>query len=86
MAFRVLMADNGLGIAPERLEATRKNMYEGSDDPDADIGLRNVYMRMNYFYRDGFTMEIGNNEEGGFRISIFIPGKMVTDVHTGDRG
>ena len=70
---RVLMADNGLGIAPERLEATRKNMYEGSDDPDADIGLRNVYMRLKYFYGENFTMEIGNNPEGGARISVFIP-------------
>ena len=61
----MLMADNGLGIAPERLEATRKNMYEGSDDPDADIGLRNVYMRLKYFYGENFTMEIGNNPEEG---------------------
>lgn len=70
---RVLMADNGLGIAPERLEGTRKNMYEGSDDPDADIGLRNVYMRLKYFYGENFTMEIGNNPEGGARISVYIP-------------
>lgn len=70
---RALMADNGMGIAPERLEATRKNMYEGSDDPDADIGLRNVYMRLKYFYGENFTMEIGNNPEGGARISVFIP-------------
>ena len=83
---RVLMADNGLGIAPERLEATRKNMYEGSDDPDADIGLRNVYMRLKYFYGENFTMEIGNNPEGGFKISILIPGKVEEDVHIGDRG
>lgn len=83
---RIEVIDNGSGIAEGKLEEIRKNMYEGNDDPAADIGLRNVYMRMNYFYRDGFTMEIGNNEEGGFRISIFIPGKVVTDVHTGDRG
>lgn len=83
---RIEVIDNGSGIAEGKLEEIRKNMYEGNDDPAADIGLRNVYMRMNYFYRDGFTMEIGSNEEGGFRISIFIPGKVVTDVHTGDRG
>lgn len=83
---RIEVMDNGSGVAEGQLEETRKNMYEGNDDPAADIGLRNVYMRMNYFYRNGFTMEIGNNEEGGFRISIFIPGKVVTDVHTGDRG
>lgn len=67
--------DNGRGIAPKELEQIRKNMYEGSDDPDADIGLRNVYMRLRYFYGEGFQMEIDNNAEGGVFISIFIPGK-----------
>ena len=65
------MTDNGLGIAREQLEAIRKNMHEGSDDPDADIGLRNVYMRLQYFYGEDFTMEIGNNPEGGARISVY---------------
>ena len=53
---------------------------------DTDIGLRNVYMRLNYFYKEGFEMDIGNNPEGGFFISIFIPGKVVEDVHPDDRG
>ena len=83
---RIEVIDNGTGIADGRLEGIRKNMYEGNDDPNADIGLRNVYMRLNYFYRDGFTMEIGNSKEGGFKISIFIPGKVEANVHTGDRG
>ena len=86
---RALMTDNGLGIAREQLEAIRKNMHEGSDDPDADIGLRNVYMRLQYFYGEDFTMEIGNNPEGGARISVYIPtqaGKEETDVHVVDCG
>lgn len=83
---RIEVIDNGSGIAEERLKETRKSMYEGNDDPGADIGLRNVYMRLNYFYRDGFKMEIGNSKEGGFQISIFIPGKVEANVHTGDRG
>lgn len=83
---RIEVIDNGSGIAEERIGAIRRNMYEGNDDPNADIGLRNVYMRLNYFYRDGFTMEIGNSREGGFKISIFIPGKVKANVHTGDRG
>lgn len=86
---RALMTDNGLGIAREQLEAIRKHMHEGSDDPDADIGLRNVYMRLQYFYGEDFTMEIGNNPEGGARISVYIPtqaGKEETDVHVVDCG
>ena len=68
------MADNGLGIAPERLEATRKNMYEGSDDPDADIGLRNVYMRLKYFlWREVLLWKSGITRREGRVISVFIP-------------
>lgn len=73
------IADNGAGAETDKLPEIRKNMYEGNDDPEADIGLRNVYMRLKYFYRDGFRMEIGNREEGGFRISLFLP------FRTGDR-
>lgn len=83
---RIEVIDNGAGADPKLLPAIRQNMYEGNDDPEADIGLRNVYMRLNYFYRDGFEMDIDNNAEGGFRISIFIPGKVGENVHVGDRG
>ncbi len=83
---RIEVIDNGSGVQEDRLEEIRRNMYEGNDGPEADIGLRNVYMRLNYFYRDGFEMDVGNNPEGGFGISIFIPGKVVKDVHADDRG
>ena len=78
--------DNGSGVPADQLEQVQKTMREGNDDPEADIGLRNVYMRLNYFYGNGFKMEIGNNPEGGFKISILIPGKVEEDVHIGDRG
>ncbi len=95
------VSDNGAGADAGMLPEIRKNMYEGNDDPEADIGLRNVYMRLSYFYRDGFSMDVGNREEGGFFISVFLPymGKRQegkpqktaermkgADVYTGDRG
>lgn len=70
---RIEILDNGAGAPPDKLPEIRKNMYEGNDGPEADIGLRNVYMRLKYFYREGFGMEIGNREEGGFFISLFLP-------------
>lgn len=69
----IRMMDNGAGASPDKLPEIRRNMYEGNDSPEADIGLRNVYMRLRYFYREGFRMEIGNREEGGFFISVFLP-------------
>lgn len=70
---RIDVLDNGAGADAAMLPKIRKNMYEGNDDPEADIGLRNVYMRLSYFYRDGFSMDVGNREEGGFFISVFLP-------------
>ena len=70
---RIDILDNGTGAEPGRLEEIRRNMMEGNDDPGADIGLRNVYMRMQYFYGDNFRMDIGNNQEGGFHISVYLP-------------
>lgn len=83
--------DNGAGADPDKLPEIRKNMYQGNDGPEADIGLRNVYMRLNYFYQDGFRMEVDNREEGGFSISVFLPfgtGKQKGggNVYTTDRG
>ncbi len=74
---QIEILDNGLGVGEERLPAIRQNMYEGNDDPEADIGLRNVYMRLCYFYGEGFSMDIGNSAEGGFRICVFLPAQGV---------
>lgn len=69
----IIMTDNGLGIMEERLTQIRTNMYGESDDSGLDIGLRNVYTRLKYYYGEGFSMKIKNNAEGGVRITIFIP-------------
>ena len=69
----VTMSDNGRGIMKDRLLEIRKNMVEGGDDPGADIGLRNVYMRLSYFYGEAFSMNIENQAAGGLKIDIFLP-------------
>lgn len=69
----VTMSDNGRGILEDRLLEIRKNMVEGGDDPGADIGLRNVYMRLSYFYGEAFSMNIENQSAGGLKIDIFLP-------------
>ena len=69
----VTMSDNGRGIMKDRLLEIRKNMVEGGDDPGADIGLRNVYMRLGYFYGEAFSMNIENQAAGGLKIDIFLP-------------
>lgn len=69
----IVISDNGSGAEPSRLKDIRRNMMEGNDEAEGDIGLRNVYMRLNYFYGSRFKMDVDNNAEGGFRVSIFLP-------------
>lgn len=69
----VTMSDNGRGILKERLLEIRNNMVHGGDDLDSDIGLRNVYMRLSYFYGKEFSMKIENQLAGGVKITIFLP-------------
>lgn len=89
----ILISDNGSGAEPSRLKDIRRNMMEGNDEAEGDIGLRNVYMRLSYFYGSRFRMDVDNNGEGGFRISIFLPARdgapapeRVRDVYTDDCG
>ena len=81
----ILFIDNGNGVESLRLKDIRYNMKEGNDETGVDIGLRNVYMRLKYFYGSGFTMDVDNNSEGGFRVSVLIP-KGEQDVHIVDCG
>lgn len=81
----ILFIDNGNGVEPSRLKDIQYNMMEGNDETGVDIGLRNVYMRLKYFYGSGFRMDVDNNSEGGFRVSVLIP-KGEKDVHTNDCG
>lgn len=72
--LEIVMTDNGLGIQEERLLEIRRNMEEGMDEPGGgDIGLRNVYWRLKYYYGEEFSMEVTNNAERGIRIRVFIP-------------
>lgn len=70
----VTMSDNGRGILESRLSEIRNNMVYGGDDLGSDIGLRNVYMRLSYFYGKEFSMKIENQAPGGVKITIFLPG------------
>lgn len=82
--WRIEIIDNGSGIAKEKLAEINEKMRSGEETPGASIGLRNVYIRLSYYYGKQFSMEIKNNPEGGTCISIYIPNKEASDVHTID--
>ncbi|KOP65479.1 histidine kinase [Bacillus sp. FJAT-18019] len=64
--------DNGKGISDTRLEEVRQNLSSLDDAPARSIGLHNVYIRLHFFYGEGFSMEIANNEEAGVKITVMI--------------
>lgn len=81
-------ADDGIGIAKERLNQIRAELRqkEGEGGAASDhIGLRNVYYRLNMLYGDRFSMTIWSKPGEGTRIVIRIEGGAadVTDI---DRG
>ncbi len=84
--WRIEVIDNGSGIPQEQITAVNARIGTGDETPGNSIGLRNVYTRLAYYYGKKFTMELRNNSEGGACVSIFIPNKEVSDVHTADRG
>lgn len=78
--------DNGRGIPQERLHTVRSTMSNHDEPSSNSIGLRNVYTRLHFFYGDGFSIEIANNEESGVNISVRISKEVIEHVQTDDCG
>ena len=66
------IVDNGTFIPEARLAEIRRSMYLDEDSGGEGIGLRNVYTRLNFFYGQGFAMQIENNVEAGVKITLTI--------------
>lgn len=79
--WRIEMIDNGYGIPEDKLPEVNEKMRSGEETPGTSIGLRNVYVRLAYYYGKRFSMEVKNNPEGGTCISVYIPNKEASDVH-----
>lgn len=73
--WRIELIDNGGGIPVDKIDELNTTMRMRDNDTGVNIGLRNVYERLAYFYGEGFTMEIRNNIEGGTCVSLHLPKK-----------
>lgn len=78
--------DNGSGIPPERLDIVRSTLSNHDETSSHSIGLRNVYTRLHFFYGNGLSIEIENNEEAGVKISVRISKEVIEHVQTDDCG
>ena len=71
-ALAATVADNGVGIARERLAAIFAQL-EKEESMGDHVGIRNVYFRLKMHYRDRFAFRLASEGAGGTRVSIELP-------------
>ena len=96
----IIIADNGMGMTPERLREVREALEEArlqgeGPAPDASgeeeghrkvgIGVGNIYRRIYSLYRTG-SMTIESTEGEGTEITLVIPQGEERNVPDSDRG
>lgn len=64
--------DNGQGMEQEDLEQVRKKMKEKCSGGE-QVGLRNIYYRLRYFYGTEADLQIESKVEQGTKVTIIIP-------------
>lgn len=71
----LLIEDDGLGIAEERLSALNARMHNPEENKTAriGIGLGNIYRRIRTLYPEGGDLRIDAEEGVGTRITLTIP-------------
>lgn len=71
----LLIEDDGLGIAEERLSALNARMHNPEENKTAriGIGLGNIYRRIRTLYPEGGDLSIDAKEGVGTRITLTIP-------------
>ena len=75
----ICVRDNGKGVSQDQIdELNRKFESDESLKEDSGYehkGLRNLNLRLKYYFGNEYGIRIGNNENGGMTVRIIIPGK-----------
>ncbi|NQX49497.1 histidine kinase [Paenibacillus tritici] len=79
--LQITVSDNGKGMEPEKLKelmfAVRKEDYSG-----ANIGIRNVYRRLELNYADQVRFEISSTPGQGTVVTFGIPLRLLETTHS----
>lgn len=70
--WRFVVADDGVGISPERLKTL---LERGGPDDSQGVGLRNINKRLKYEY--GISLELDSEPGRGTKVTIRIPASPV---------
>ncbi len=71
-SLECIIRDNGIGIKKERLDYILKHL-EDENLSDTNIGIENIYKRLNLYYGDEFKLYIESEENIGTTIRLIIP-------------
>jgi two-component system, sensor histidine kinase YesM len=66
-SLKIEISDNGLGIPKDQLD------HILNDKPNKEIGLKNVYERLEIYYKDSANMTIASEKNLGTTVTIVIP-------------
>ncbi|GGF76069.1 putative two-component sensor kinase [Paenibacillus albidus] len=75
--LRVVVADNGKGIDEERLKEILYNMRSEEETAGGNIGIRNVYRRLELYYNDSVIFNLISKVGKGTEVSFEIPLKLL---------
>jgi two-component system sensor histidine kinase YesM len=78
--LQVTVSDNGKGIEASQLKDLLNNIRT-EDSPGLNIGMRNVYRRLELYYADQVTFEIISVPDAGTAVSFGIPLKLLERIH-----
>lgn len=76
--LRITVEDNGKGMTEERLREIVAIMHS-DDDASKHIGIRNVFRRLELYYRDSVMFTIVSKENEGTKVSYEIPVRLLEE-------
>lgn len=72
----ILVSDNGKGMSKEQLKAVLYHMRSKEDRGGNNIGIRNIYRRLELYYDDkvifNVTSQVGEGTQVSFRIPLYL--------------
>ncbi|WP_226682010.1 cache domain-containing sensor histidine kinase [Sutcliffiella horikoshii] len=68
--------DNGVGVSEGRLTEISRLLSEGKpplDVEETNIGLKNIYTRLQLYYNNLAALHLDNHVDGGFMVTLKLP-------------
>jgi two-component system sensor histidine kinase YesM len=82
----IAIGDNGMGVTEQRLKEIHDHLLaeQSNGKGYSNIGLKNVYARLQLYYTDEALMKLQNRNSGGFLVTLRLPLEMEGGIHESD--